>query len=55
MGLDHINELLSGRCSSRLELVVSDLVSDLVSDIVSGPEVLVVSVVELTGPNLHRG
>ena len=55
MGLDHISEVLFGRCSSPLELVVSDLVSDLVSDIVSGLEVLVVSVVELTGPNLRRG
>ena len=45
MGLDHIEELLSGRRSSRLILVVSDLVSDL--------EVLVVSAVDLTGPN-HR-
>ena len=45
MGLDHIKELLSGRLSSRLVLVVSDLVSDLV--------VLVVSAVGLTGPNLR--
>ena len=45
MGLDHIKELLSGRRSSRLVLVVSDLVSDL--------EVLVVSAVGLTGPNLR--
>ena len=51
MGLDHIKERLTGRCSSRLVLVVSDLVSDLVS----GLEVLVVSVVELTGPNLRLG
>ena len=29
MGLDHIRELLLGRCSSRMVLVVSDLVSDL--------------------------
>ena len=28
MGLYHIKELLSGRCSSRVELIVSDLVSD---------------------------
>ena len=47
MGLDHIKELLSGRRSSLLVLVVSDLVSDL--------EVLVVSVIGLTGPNLRRG
>ena len=47
MGLDHIQELLSGRRSSRLVLVVSDLVSDL--------EVLVFSVVGLTGPNLRLG
>ena len=51
MGLDHIKELLSGRRSSRLVLVVSELVSDLVS----GLEVLVVSVVGLTGPNLRLG
>ena len=38
---------LSGRRSSRLVLVVSDLVSDL--------EVLVVSAVGLTGPNLRLG
>ena len=43
MGLDHIKELLSGRRSSRLVLVVSDL---------EAPDV---SVVELTGPNLRRG
>ena len=44
MGLDHIREHLSGRRSSRLVLVVSDLeVPDFVS------------VVELTGPNLLRG
>ena len=42
MGLDHIKELLSGRRSSRLVLVVADLVCDL--------EVLVVSAVGLTGP-----
>ena len=47
MGLDHNKELLSGRRSSRLVPVVSDLVSDL--------EVLVVSAVGLTGPNLRRG
>ena len=47
MGLDHIRELLCGRRSSRLVLVVSDLVSDL--------EVLVVSAVELTGPSLRLG
>ena len=51
MGLDHIEELLSGRRSSRLVLVVSDVVSDLVS----GLEVLVVSVVGLTGPNFRLG
>ena len=51
MGLDHIKELLIGRCSSRLVLVVSDLVSDLVS----GLEVPVVSVVGLTGPYLRHG
>ena len=44
MGLDHIRELLTDRRSSRRVLVVSDL------------EVLeVVTVVELTGPNLIRG
>ena len=47
MGLDHIRELLSGRRSSRLVPVVSDLVFDL--------EVLVVSTVGLTGPNLRLG
>ena len=47
MGLDHINELLSGRRSSRLVLVFSDFVSDL--------EGLVVSAVGLTGPNLRLG
>ena len=47
MGLDHIKELLSGRRSSRLVLVVSNLVTDL--------EVLVVSAVGLTGPNLRLG
>ena len=47
MGLDHIKELLSGRRSSRLVPVVSDLVSDL--------EVLEVSAVGLTGPNLRLG
>ena len=47
MGLDHIKELLSGCRSSRLVLFVSDLVSDL--------EVLVVSEVGLTGPNLRLG
>ena len=45
VGLDHIRDLLFGRRSSRLVLVVSDLVSDL--------EVMVVSAVELTGPNLR--
>ena len=44
MSLDHIRELLSGRRFSRLVLVVSDL---------EVPDV--VSVVELTGPNLRRG
>ena len=47
MGLDHIQEPLSGRRSSRLVLIVSDLVSDL--------KVLVVSAVGLTGPNLRLG
>ena len=47
MGLDHIRELLFGRRSSRLVLVVSDLVSDL--------EVLVASAVGLTGPSLCLG
>ena len=47
MGLDHIRELLFGRRSSRLVLIVSDLVSDL--------ELLVVSAVGLTGPNLRLG
>ena len=47
MGIDYIRELLSGRCSSRLVFVVSDLVSDL--------DVLVVSAVGLTGPNLRLG
>ena len=47
MGLDHIKELLCGCGSSRLVLVVSNLVSDL--------EVLVVSAVGLTGPNLRLG
>ena len=47
IGLDHIRELLFGRRSSQLVLVVSDLVSDL--------EVLVVSAIELTGPNLRLG
>ena len=47
MGLDHIKELLSGRRSSRLVLFLSDFVSDL--------ELLVVSAVGLTGPNLHLG
>ena len=47
MGLDHIKELLSGRRSSWLVPVVSDLVSDL--------EVLVVSTMGLTGPNLRLG
>ena len=44
MGLEHIRELLSGRFSARLVLVVSDL---------EVPDV--VSVLELTGPNLLRG
>ena len=43
MSLDHIKELLSGRRSSRLVFVVSNL------------EVPDVSVVELTGPSLLRG
>ena len=47
MGLYHIKELHFGRRSSRLVLVVSDLVSDL--------EVLVVSAVGLTSPNLRLG
>ena len=47
MGLDHINEPLIGRLSSRLVLVVSDLVSDL--------DALVVSLIGLTGPSLLRG
>ena len=47
MGLDHIKELLSGRRSSQLVPIVCDLVSDL--------EVLVVSTVGLTGPNLRLG
>ena len=47
MGLDHINEPLPGRLSSRLVLVVSDLVSDL--------DVLAVSSIGLTGPSLLRG
>ena len=47
MGLDHIKQLLSWRRSSRLVLVVSDLVADL--------EVLVVSAVGLTCPNLRLG
>ena len=47
IGLDHIRELLFGCRSSRVVLVVSDLVSDL--------EMLVVSAVELTGPNLRLG
>ena len=47
MGLDHIKKLRSGRLSSRLVLVVSDLVSDL--------EVLVVSAVGLTGSKLRLG
>ena len=47
IGLDHIRELLFGRRFSGLVLVVSDLVFDL--------EVLVVSAVELTGPNLRLG
>ena len=51
MGLDHIKELLSGRRSSRLVLVVSDLVSDVVPDL----EMSDVSVVELTGPSLPCG
>ena len=51
MGLDHIKELLPGRRSSRLVLEVSDLVFNLVS----GLDVLVVSVVGLTNPNLRLG
>ena len=47
MCLDHFRELLFGRRFSRLVLLVSDLVSDL--------EVLVVSAVELIGPNLRLG
>ena len=47
MGPDHNRELLFGRRSSRLVLVVSDLASDL--------EVLVVSAVGLTGTNLRLG
>ena len=47
IGLDHIRELLFGRRSSRLVLVVSDLVSNL--------KVLVVSAVGLTGPSLRLG
>ena len=47
MGLDYLEELLSGRRSSRLVLVVSDLVSNL--------EVLIVSAVGLTGPSLRLG
>ena len=41
--LDHIRELLLGRRSSRLVVVVSDL------------EALVVSAAEMTGPNLRLG
>ena len=44
MGLDHIREVLVGRRSSRLVLLVSDL---------GVPDV--VSVVELAGPNLLCG
>ena len=47
MGLDNIKELMSGRRSSRLVPVFSDLVSDL--------EVLVVSAVGITSPNLRLG
>ena len=47
MGLDHINEPLFGRLSSRLVLVVSDLVSDL--------DVPVASSIGLTGPILLLG
>ena len=47
MGLDHINEPLLGRLSSRLVLVVSDLVSDL--------DVPAVSSIGLTGPILLLG
>ena len=43
MFLEHINQLLSGRRSSRLVLLISDL---------EEPDM---SVVELTGPNLRRG
>ena len=51
MDLDHINEPLPGRLSSRLVLVVSDQVSDLVSD----PDVPAVSSIGLTGPILLLG
>ena len=47
MDLDHINEPLPGRLSSRLVLVVSDLVSDL--------DVPAVSSIGLTGPILLLG
>ena len=47
IGLDRIRDLLFGRLSSRLVLVVSDLVSDL--------EVLAVSSLGLTGPILLLG
>ena len=47
MGLDHIKELLSGRRSSRLILVASDIVFDL--------ELLVFYAIGLTGPNLRLG
>ena len=49
MCLEHIKELLSGRRSSRLVLVVSDLVSDLEVLVVSavGLQVLIFAVDEL--------
>ena len=47
MGLDHINEPLTGRLSSLMVLVVSDLVSDL--------DVLAASSIGLTVPSLLRG
>ena len=47
MDLDNIKELLFGRRSSRLVLVISDLVSDL--------QLLVISAFGLTGPNLRPG
>ena len=47
MGLDHINEPLPGRLSSRLVLVVFDIVSDL--------DVLAVYSIGSTGPILLLG